>query len=198
MIDNIYIDKYTFNPLRVFKTPSLLFHKYYWMDLRYQIKSWFNPRQKWLTKDIPNTWCDKVTLIPHLLFSCLVHFVEEEKGLQDEYDWSDDIAKGYVTQQYVDKNNKIYSDLRKVYNYIKTERPILEKQHNDSYPTELDGRDLFTRLKDGSRIMNRCEDIYGMSYEEAYAEVNRLEKLINKKDLWAMNTIIKYQKSMWT
>ena len=46
--------------------------------------------------------------------------------------------------------------------------------------------------------MNRCEDIYGMSYEEAYAEVNRLEKLINKKDLWAMNTIIKYQKSLWT
>ena len=116
MIDNIYIDKYTLNPLRGFKTPSLLLHKYFWMDLKYQIKSWFNPSQKWLTKDIPNTWCDKVTLIPHLLFSCLVHFVEEEKGLQDEYDWSDDIAKGYVSQQYVDHNNKIYSNLRKVYN----------------------------------------------------------------------------------
>jgi len=40
---------------------------------------WLNPRQKWLTKEIPNHWSDKTYLIPKILTTCLIHFVEEEK-----------------------------------------------------------------------------------------------------------------------
>jgi hypothetical protein len=36
-----------------------------------------------------------------------------------------------------------------------------------------------------------------MSFEEAYAETNRLEKLIEEKDLWAMNAIVKYHQHLW-
>ena len=45
----------------------------------YFLRDWFSPRQKWLTKDIPNHWSDKTALIPQLLIKCLIHFVEEEK-----------------------------------------------------------------------------------------------------------------------
>jgi hypothetical protein len=37
-----------------------------------------------------------------------------------------------------------------------------------------------------------------MPYKEAYAEVRRLEALIEEKDMWAMKTIIKHYQKMWT
>jgi Mn-dependent DtxR family transcriptional regulator len=46
--------------------------------------------------------------------------------------------------------------------------------------------------------MRSCEELYGMPYKEAYAEVRRLEALIEEKDMWAMNTIIKHYQKMWT
>jgi len=191
------LHKYKTSPWRVFKHPSLLLHGFLWRDLKYQISAWFNPRQKWLTKTIPNTWCDKVELIPHLLFACIINYVEDEKGLQDNVDWDADIAKGYVTQEYVDNRNQIYSELREVYNYVKTERPQLEDKHDNSYPTSKE-EDFFYETEDGKFIMRSCEDLYGMSFKEAYADTDRLQKLIEEKDMWAMNTIIKHHQYMWT
>jgi hypothetical protein len=194
------IPQHTPSAWRVFRYPSLLFNSFYWWDLKYKIQAWFKPRQKWLTRTIPNTWCDKVTLIPHLLFACLVHYVEEEKGLQDEIDWSDDLEKGYVSQEYVDNVKATDSELRAVYNYIKVERPDLEKQHDNSYPTRSSAEinDLFVEDADGNCTMRSCEDLYGMSYAEAYAETTRLEKLIEEKDMWALQTIIKHYQKLWT
>ena len=144
---------------------------YRFLDYRRVISSFFFPRQKWLTKIIPNTWCDKVSLIPHLLFTCLVHYVEDENGLQDEIDWSTDLEKGYTSQEYVDSVKATDSELRSVYNYIKTERPQLEDQYNNSYPTpNSKGGDFFVQDADGRYTMRSCEDLYGMSYAEAYAE----------------------------
>lgn len=193
------INTYTYNPLRIFKQPSLIFNGFYWWDLKYQITSWLKPKQKWLTSTIPNTWCDKVTLIPHLLFECLIHYVEKENGLQDQIDWSDDIKKGYVSQEYIDTLKARDTELREVYNYVKTERAALEAAYDDSFPKPLSSfEDIFTKNESGNRLMRSCEDVYGMSYKEAYAETNRLEKLIEEKDLWAMNTIVKYHQHMWT
>lgn len=192
------INTYKTNPFRVFKHPSLLFNRFFWNDLKYQISAWFNPRQKWLTETIPNTWCDKTTLIPHLLFECLIHYVEKEKGLQDQIDWSEDLKAGYVSQEYVNDHQNRDALLRAVYNYVKTERLELEAAHDNSYPIPLSpAKDLFTKNEDGNRTMRSCEDVYGMAYAEAYAETNRLEKLIEEKDLWAMNTIVKYHQYLW-
>jgi hypothetical protein len=46
--------------------------------------------------------------------------------------------------------------------------------------------------------MKSVEEIYGMSYEEAYREVHRLEKLIEDKDTEAMIGIIKNRQYLWT
>jgi hypothetical protein len=196
---SILDEVYTTSIWRAFKHPSLLFSSFYWLDIRYKISAFFKPRQKWLTKTIPNTWCDKVSLIPHLLFTCLVHYVEDEKGLSDDYDFSEELEKGYVSQQYVDSVLTTDRELRSVYNYIKTERPDLVEQHDNSYPTSNSkGGDFFVQDADGRYTMRSCEDLYGFPYEEAYAETHRLEKLIEEKDMWAMQAIIKHYQKMWT
>jgi hypothetical protein len=152
-----------------------------------------------LTKTIQNTWCDKVSLIPHLLFTCLVHFVEEEEGLRDNYDYAEELEKGYVSQQYVDSVMETDRELREVYNYIKTERPGLELHLEVSYPTPKDpNSDFLVEKEDGHYTMKSCEELYGLSFKEAYAETHRLEALIEEKDMWAMNTIIKHYQKMWT
>jgi hypothetical protein len=193
------IDTYTTNVWRVFKHPSLLFNSFFWWDVRYRISAFFNPRQKWLTKTIPNTWCDKVSLIPHLLFTCLIHYVEKEEGLSDNYDYTEDLEKGYVSQQYVDSVLETDRELRAVYNYIKVERPQLEEQHENSYPTPTSkATDFFVKGADGHYTMRSCEELYGFPYKEAYAETHRLEALLEEKDAWAMNTIVKHYQKMWT
>jgi hypothetical protein len=193
------IHTYKTNPLRAFKHLSLIFNSFFWWDLKYQISASFNPRQKWLTKSIPNTWCDKTTLIPHLLFECLIHYVEKEEGLRDQTDWSEDLKAGYVSQEYINTLKTRDTLLRAVYNYVKTERTELEAAGGDSYPIPLSPtKDLFFKNEDGNRTMRSCDDVYGMSYAEAYAEANRLEKLIEEKDLWAMNIIVQYHQYLWT
>ena len=45
--------------------------------------------------------------------------------------------------------------------------------------------------------LRSSEDIYGMSYDEAYAENGRLGRLIEEKDKWAMRSIMENVKSFW-
>jgi hypothetical protein len=140
------------------------------------IKTFFNPRQKWLTRKIPNHWMDKDGLIELVLFECIKHYVEQEKGLQDQLDWDDELKNGFVCQEYVGRVKDVDSRLRKVYDYVKTERPALQKAHLDSYP------ELGTKG----------------SYEELYGETNRLEQEIFDKDTEAMKTLIELRHYMWT
>ena len=88
---------------------KLLLNRYFWFDLKYKIKCFFYPKQKWLTDVIPNTFCDKVELIPNLLFACLVDYIEVEKKqnfIRDVgYDWAEELKDGFVTQTYVDAVN---------------------------------------------------------------------------------------------
>lgn len=173
---------YLKNLFRVFYQPSMLTNRFWRHDVVYPVTSWFNPKQKWLTREIPNTWCDKVELVPRLLFACLIHFVEKEKGLnQLDIDWAEELAAGHVSQEYVDNVTRIYTELRDVYNYVKTEREVLQKLHDESYPDYP----LPIELKD-------------LKYEELYGETNRLEKLIKEKDQWAMHAIVTHVDCLWT
>ena len=54
----------------------------YWDNLCY----FLNPRQKWLIKKIPNSWCDKTGLIPIVNFAMVIDFVEGEDAL-NVTDW---------------------------------------------------------------------------------------------------------------
>ena len=106
------------------------FSKYFWDDIWYKITAFFNPRQKWLTKHIPNTWKDKPELIQDILFACLIHYVEEEKGLRDASFYEEDLKDGHLSQEHYDQSVTLNNDLREVYDYIKVERPVLESNVN--------------------------------------------------------------------
>ncbi len=93
---------------------------YFWKEIKSKISSFFFPRQKWLTKKIPNTWCDKVELIPLLLFAILEDYVEGEMD-RVLWDWH---------ENHRDAEEKIL----KIYKYIKEERPQLQKDLEKSYP----------------------------------------------------------------
>jgi hypothetical protein len=104
---------------------KLSYYRNYWWYRK--VSTFFNPRQKWLTKQIPNTWCDKTTLIPQLNFAMIVHFVDVEKCFENTvYDDSPE-------------HIKFASELKECYNFIKVVLPELEKQRDASYPTTYTG-----------------------------------------------------------
>jgi len=160
--------------------------------------------QAWLRKEIAYEWEDKVSLIPKIMFACLVHFVEVEDGLsQLGVDWTEDLKQGHVTQEYIDTRNAVYESLHYAYNYVKTERPQLEKQLDDSYPESTFSEDWVgktTKIVNGTEftIMKTCEERFGALYAEVYAETNRLDALIEEKDQVAMSIIVKNVHYLWT
>jgi hypothetical protein len=89
------------------------------------IRHSINPRQRWLTKQIPKCWVDKVNLIPDLNFAMVVHFVEGEEAL-DVTDWDGTS----------EKHSQFAKELKDCYDYIKVRRPDLQKQLDNSYPNE--------------------------------------------------------------
>jgi hypothetical protein len=133
-----------------------------WDKIRYAV----NPRQKWLTKHIPNSWCDKVTLVRDVNFAMIVHFIEGEKCFEmTDYEGS---SEGHV---------KFARELMECYLYIKTRRPMLEKQFWDSYPND---------------------DEYTGDYYKDYAETNRLEKELEEQDTKWLTWIVTNRGFLWT
>lgn len=109
---------------------KLLTHKYFWLELWWGIRDWFNPRQKWLTKLIPNGWCDKVELIKVINFEMLVHFVDGEKAFET-IEWE-------ATPEHKEAWDKIMG----CYKAIKEDLPLLYKEYDDyldaNYSGDLD------------------------------------------------------------
>jgi hypothetical protein len=125
-----------------------------------------NPRQKWLTKQIPNSWCDKVNLVTDINFAMIVHFVEGEKCFENtDYEGSGEA------------HAKFAKELMECYLYIKTRRPMLEKQYWNSFPSD---------------------EAYTGDYNTDYAEVNRLEKEMDEQDTKWLTWIVTNRKFLWT
>jgi len=133
-----------------------------WDKVRYAI----NPRQKWLIKQIPNEWNDKVTLIRDVNFAMIVHFIEEEKCFDStDYERS---SEGHA---------KFAKELIECYNYIKNERPNLDKLYWSSFPDD---------------------DKYTGDYLVDYADTNRLEKEIEDNDTKWLTWIVTNRNFLWT
>jgi len=89
----------------------------------HRFKTWLHdllfPKQKWLTKKIPRNWCDKTELIPTVLFTMVVDFVEKEKAFDSVVDWDSD-----------EHHKKFFEEISAVYYYITVARPEMEKNIN--------------------------------------------------------------------
>jgi hypothetical protein len=177
---------------------------YYWSELKSEIRNFFFPQNKWLRKLIGKSYCDPCWVVDTVLFATLVHFVEEEDGLNAilNYDIAEDSLKNnYITQDYIDFREPIRKQVEAAYNYIKIIKPQMEQQKEDLHPKSLvPTSDWLIPLEDGSgcsRFMS-CEERYGMSYEKAYGPVNDLEEEIKALDTFYMKIIIDNRESLWT
>lgn len=117
----------------------------------------FNPKQRWLTKKISRSWQDKPELIRDLLFEILVNYVESENGLHDiDYDWSEDLAAGYISQEYIDSTKRTDDIVRRCYTWIKKDRVELEDRMN-KFPPVKEYSNLLDALESGDQTT--CERI---------------------------------------
>ena len=161
--------------------PWLMFKKNLSYKIPYQIrnawykfKCFFNPKNKKYRAAIPNTWVDVCALIEDVNFAFIKGFYEDEY----KSGWVDWEASGEHTSKFA-------KWLEKAYKYITLERPQLQKDLDSAYPP------LTTKRLTEVNYSNN-------SYEEEYAEVHRIEKLIQDKDTKILTETIKYRQYFWT
>ena len=197
--------------MKDFKMPlSYRIDKFFFptFSIQWKIRSWISeliwPRQKWLTKKIPRSWCDKVELMREVMFEMIVHFVEEEMDIVS-WDYDDDVAAGYVTQEQSDEKKKLAYEIRKLYHYIKHVRPALEKEIETSYPEHP--LDIFNVDKENPREVNgiKIYDVIDVRTEEqkqdcaaCYKKIHELEEQLDKQDQQALHQIVELRPILWT
>ena len=166
---------------------SKFLNPWFWSGCWVDIKCLFNPRQKWLTKKIPNHWCDKVELIRIVLFECLVDFVDGEKCFE-VLCWgeNEEDCKQYGEnwQQRVQEKQEEKAKILKCYDYITKQRPQLSIDLDKAYP-EFDIDDMLQVRKT-------------INYLDTYGEVIRIEALIEKLDKETLSTILELRERLWT
>jgi len=158
---------------------------YFWTEKWDRLKWWLKPRQKWLIKKIPNHWEDKDVLIELVLEECLIHFIEDEKGL-------------HTLPMH------LLPEFEEAYNYLRMVRPNLERELNDAQPKMVvdDMRKVEEKEVNGIKFkvytMKSVEEVYGMPYAEAYKRYNELSKLIEEKDKSVHDLIYSNREYLWS
>lgn len=149
----------------------------------------FKPQNSRLRKSIPRTWVDSDSLLVDLNFEIVKIFYENEykSGIVD---WS------------ADELHKEFADwLEKIYHYITIEKPQLEKDLSNSYPkSDLleKWEEVFVPVEKNGQKMYEYKPKDETPYEIKYAEVIRLEKLIDDKNTEFLTETIKRRHFFWT
>ncbi len=146
---------------------------YYW-----NIRNFFSPRQKWLTKEIPNRWMDKPELIWLILLECLKNYCKKEIGL-------DNLRNPKYDKDYPEYQRKFEHELLIIYEKVIYDLPVLEKQLEkewDKIPC-----DFTLPIK---MTTEECNKKYFM--------VNKLEKQINDLKTEILLWIVSNRGYLWS
>lgn len=159
--------------------PWLMFKKnlsykipYQIRDGWYKFKCFLKPQNKKYRAAIPRTWTDVCVLIEDVNFAFIKGFYEDEY----KNGWVDWEGSGEAASKFA-------KWLEKSYQYVTVERSQLQKDLDAAYPP---------------LTAKRLTEINRGSYEKEYAEVHRIEKLIQDKDTKILTEIIKYRQYFWT
>lgn len=137
-------------------------------NTRYYFKYLFKPSHPMVRKALPREWQDISSLIIDLNFAMILDF--EKEADESWVDW-----------QATEESRQFRNWLNVACNWIKEGRPNLQKQFENSFPPHP----LPDHLKN-------------KSYEELYAESNRLEKLIDDTDVNLLKQMMEYKSYFWT
>lgn len=145
----------------------------------YDTRDWLFPRQKWLLRDVPNHWSDKRSLSVTVLYTMIVHFVEEEDAL-NIINWESDPEHLAFKQGIV-----------KCYKWIKTGRKELLEQIDREFTDGVKPRrKLCNVVGEGNRDINWYNTIYG-PYDKLCSQ---LEDTDTEMCVW----IIRNRAFLWT
>jgi hypothetical protein len=161
------------------------FWKYYYWDY---IGPIIEPQNGRYRKVIPRKWVDVSSLIENVNFEFVKGFYEEE------------YVNGIVNWDAQPEHREFADWLEDTYKYITVERPILVEQMENAYPELPSVKDMFKPCEideSGKVKMYQMVDD-GLTYEEKYGEVNRIEKLIDDKDTEVLTGIVKRRDYFWT
>lgn len=165
------------------KRRSLPVEAYYFLRYRvftagyHKLNTFLFPRQRWLTKKIPNHWSDKDYLIDVVLFESIVHFWENEKGGESlEYQFHPDAYNGNFGDDDCLKARLlqcrlVHDELKAAYEWAK-ERPNQMKKFEE-----------MIEFRDGKK--------------PDYAASHVFEQAMQDKDDIAAQAIVKYRRYMW-
>lgn len=177
---------FTFEKFGVWDVWDIL--PYRWSMWYYEVfKPIFRPSNSRIRKSIPRQYRDVTSLIVDINFEFIKAFYE------DEY------VDGVVDWSATEHHQEFAHWLELSYKWITQRRPELEKERDDAYPKRSgDFLDSFVEITDenGKKLYQFKDD--GIPFEEKYAEVNRLEKLIDEKDTEILTQIIKRRDYFWT
>jgi hypothetical protein len=148
------------------------------------IRYWFNPRQKWLIKKIPNHWMDKDGLWELCILEGIKHYVEQDYGLGWE---PDSFEKSQKDPEYPESQKQFDREVKAAYDRITVELPKLEKQLEEEWDTvpKFDINDFNSRKNQ-------------RSYTETYGDIDRLDAEIYKLKTEVMVWAIQRRDCIWS
>ena len=85
-------------------------------DLFYKLKCYFFPRQKWLLRQISNSWVDKDYIIELVFKESIIHFVEEEKCFE------------FINWEWHENKREQAKVIKEIYNWFKIGQKELQEK----------------------------------------------------------------------
>lgn len=147
---------------------------YKYRQIWHNIRDWFNPRQRWLTKKIPNHWVDKDTLWEICILEGIKHYVEGERCFEILADNPED-------------QKKFLDEVRENYRLITEVLPSLEQG------MELAWKEIpFRGLDQINKGMSKFE------YDMTYGIVDKFEKEIADTKTKIMWWAVTNREKIWT
>jgi hypothetical protein len=108
----------------------------------------FRQKQQWLNNVIPSQKTENDELIRILIFKTFVHFIDEQKGLENVL-WDND-----------EKHKEVKEQMIRLYEWIVEERPLLENklnQLNQTFPDVPENENIWKFVNE-----NHIEDIISL------------------------------------
>lgn len=169
------------------------FYDFYYTKL----KPIFSPKHKTVRKAVARGYSDLVQVIVDVNFAIIKEFYEEE------------YLNGIVDWQATETDKEFAKWLENSYLYITEGKNKLETQLAAAYPETPPFDEMWKEIEDvdsldkqcldkDSMELKSCEEIYGKPFEEVYADVNILEKLIEDTDTKILTEMIRYRGFFWT
>lgn len=143
------------------------------------------PQQRWLTKQFRRTWMDKDEIIRTTIFESVVHWVEVEGKDEMDADWSEDLAAGHVTAEYVKDKKKFIDRIMAIYLWHTHDRGVLQKEHEE----------LTNQVFDTLTAIETVPKKFRTGF---YKKMAAIEKKIKDTDSKHMKTVIDLSGYLWT